>query len=432
MSQKQNAALQKIRDDARTAVLEAIDAVLPEKTVQKALEKKEFRRRVESGGKLVLVAIGKASWRMARAAADSLGGRLDGGVVVTKYGHSMGPIPGLEICEAGHPVPDKNTLSGTEKALEKVAHLSQNDTVIFLVSGGGSALFEKPREGVSLEDIADVTDQLLASGADIVEINMIRKRLSSVKGGRFARIAAPARVFAVVLSDVLGDRLDSIASGPAHPDGTTTAEALQVVEKYGLRLNPGLLDALREETPKELSNVTTVITGSVTALCSAAASAVERLGYRPLLLATTLDCEAREAGAFIASMAREIRASGNPLYPPCAVIVGGETVVHLRGKGKGGRNQELALSAALGIRGLSDVAIISVGSDGTDGPTDAAGGLVDGTTLETLQGLGMDAEAFLADNDSYHVLDACGGLVRTGPTGTNVNDVAILLCGKGS
>jgi len=432
MSQKQNAAQQKIRDDARKAALEAIEAVLPEKAVQKALEGEEFRRLAGLKGKLVLVAIGKASWRMAKAVADSLGGRLDGGVVVTKYGHSMGSIAGLEIYEAGHPVPDQNTLAGTEKALEKVMSLNQNDTVIFLISGGGSALFEKPREGVSLEDIANVTEQLLASGADIVEINTIRKRLSAVKGGRFARIAAPARVFAVVLSDVLGDRLDSIASGPAHPDGTTTAEALQVVEKYGLRLNPGLLDALKEETPKELSNVTTVITGSVTALCSAAASAVKRLGYKPMLLSTTLDCEAREAGTFIASVAREIRTSGNPIDPPCAVIVGGETVVHLRGKGKGGRNQELALAAALGIRGLDEVALISVGSDGTDGPTDAAGGLVDGTTTETLQGLGIDAEAALAENDSYHALDACGSLVRTGPTGTNVNDVVILLCGGGS
>lgn len=432
MSQKQNAAQQKIRDDARKAALEAIEAVLPEKAVQKALEGEEFRRLAGLKGKLVLVAIGKASWRMAKAVADSLGGRLDGGVVVTKYGHSMGSIAGLEIYEAGHPVPDENTLAGTEKALEKVMSLNQNDTVIFLISGGGSALFEKPREGVSLEDIANVTEQLLASGADIVEINTIRKRLSAVKGGRFARIAAPARVFAVVLSDVLGDRLDSIASGPAHPDGTTTAQALQVVEKYGLRLNPGLLDALKEETPKELSNVTTVITGSVTALCSAAAFAVKRLGYKPMLLSTTLDCEAREAGTFIASVAREIQASGNPIDPPCAVIVGGETVVHLRGKGKGGRNQELALAAALGIRGLDEVALISVGSDGTDGPTDAAGGLVDGTTTETLQGLGIDAEAALAENDSYHALDACGSLVRTGPTGTNVNDVVILLCGGGS
>jgi hydroxypyruvate reductase len=205
-----------------------------------------------------------------------------------------------------------------------------------------------------------------------------------------------------------------------------------VVEKYGLRLKPGFMDALKEETPKELSNVTTVITGSVTALCSAAAFAVKRLGYKPMLLSTTLDCEAREAGTFIASVAREIQASGNPIDPPCAVIVGGETVVHLRGKGKGGRNQELALAAALGIRGLDEVALISVGSDGTDGPTDAAGGLVDGTTTETLQGLGIDAEAALAENDSYHALDACGSLVRTGPTGTNVNDVVILLCGGGS
>lgn len=429
MSQRQDEALQKTREDAMKAAMQAIEAVLPEKAVQNALQDEEFRQRIESKGKLALVAIGKAAWRMAKAAADTLGERLCGGVVVTKYGHSMGDIASLEIYEAGHPVPDENTLAGTVKALEKVAGLSESDTVLFLVSGGGSALFEKPRRGVSLGDIADATDQLLASGADIVEINMIRKRLSAVKGGRFAQIAAPARVFAVVLSDVLGDRLDSIASGPAHPDETTASDALRVVEKYGLSLRPGLMDALQDETPKKLDNVTTIITGSVTALCCAAAAAVRQLGYRPLLLSTTLDCEAREAGAFIASMAREVRSSGNPLEPPCGVIIGGETVVHVRGRGKGGRNQELALSAALGIRGLPGTVLVSVGSDGTDGPTDAAGGLVDGTTADTLEGLGIDAESFLADNDSYHALDAGGCLVRTGPTGTNVNDVAILLCG---
>jgi len=420
--------MKQVRDDAMKAALKAIEAVLPENAVKEALRDERFLTRLDGGGRIVLAAIGKAAWRMAKASAEVLGSRLDGGVVVTKYGHSMGDIQGLEIREAGHPFPDENTLAGTAKVLEGVKGLSEKDTVLFLVSGGGSALFEKPKDGVGLNDLISVTDQLLACGADIVEINMIRKRLSAVKGGRFAHFVAPAHVFAIVLSDVLGDRLDSIASGPAHPDGSTVREAMRIVEKYSLSMRPGLLDALKEETPKTLDNVTTIIAGSVTALCSAAEKAVRELGYVPLLLTTTLSCEARDAGAFLASVAREIRSSGNPLKPPCAILLGGETVVHLKGKGMGGRNQELALAAAAGIRGLADTAVISVGSDGTDGPTDAAGGLVDGETAPAISGLGLDLEKILADNDSYHGLDACGCLVRTGPTGTNVNDLTILLC----
>jgi len=420
--------MKQVRDDAMKAALKAIEAVLPENAVKEALRDERFLTRLDGGGRIVLAAIGKAAWRMAKASAEVLGSRLDGGVVVTKYGHSMGDIQGLEIREAGHPFPDENTLAGTAKLLEGVKGLSEKDTVLFLVSGGGSALFEKPKDGVGLNDLISVTDQLLACGADIVEINMIRKRLSAVKGGRFAHFVAPAHVFAIVLSDVLGDRLDSIASGPAHPDGSTVREAMRVVEKYSLSMRPRLLDALKEETPKTLDNVTTIIAGSVTALCSAAEKAVRELGYVPLLLTTTLSCEARDAGAFLASVAREIRSSGNPLKPPCAILLGGETVVHLKGKGMGGRNQELALAAAAGIRGLADTAVISVGSDGTDGPTDAAGGLVDGETAPAISGLGLDLEKILADNDSYHGLDACGCLVRTGPTGTNVNDLTILLC----
>ncbi len=420
--------MKQVRDDAMKAALKAIEAVLPENAVKEALRDERFLTRLDGGGRIVLAAIGKAAWRMAKAAAEALGSRLDGGVAVTKYGHSMGDIQGIEIREAGHPFPDENTLAGTAKILEGVKGLSEKDTVLFLVSGGGSALFEKPKDGVGLNDLISVTDQLLACGADIVEINMIRKRLSAVKGGRFAHFVAPAHVFAIVLSDVLGDRLDSIASGPAHPDGSTVREAMRIVEKYSLSMRPGLLDALKEETPKTLDNVTTIIAGSVTALCSAAEKAVRELGYVPLLLTTTLSCEARDAGAFLASVAREIRSSGNPLKPPCAILLGGETVVHLKGKGMGGRNQELALAAAAGIRGLADTAVISVGSDGTDGPTDAAGGLVDGETVPAISGLGLDLEKILADNDSYHGLDACGCLVRTGPTGTNVNDLTILLC----
>lgn len=408
--------------------LKAIESVLPENAVKAALRGKDFTKRLEGPGKVVLVAIGKAAWRMAKAASEALGDRLHGGTVVTKYDHSMGEIEGLEIFEAGHPFPDENTLKGTARALEKIKDLSPEDTVLFLVSGGGSALFERPGDGVSLEDLVSVTDKLLACGADIVEINMIRKRLSSVKGGRFAQLAAPAHVFAVVLSDVLGDRLDSIASGPAHPDGSTVQEALRIVEKYGLTLRPGLLEVLRKETPKELDNVSTVIAGSVTSLCAAAEETAAELGYRTLLLTTTLSCEAREAGSLMASVAREIRASGRPAEPPCAILLGGETIVRLRGKGKGGRNQEIALAAAMGIKGLKDTVLLSIGSDGTDGPTDAAGGLVDGQTAENLKGLGMDPEDILAENDSYNGLNACGCLVITGPTGTNVNDLTVLLC----
>ena len=413
-----------IRRDALEIVKKAIDAVLPEEAVKEALLNKglldEARKR---GGRIVIAAIGKAAWRMAKAASDMLPGIT--GAIVTKYGHSMGNIPGIEIFEAGHPVPDENTIKGTEALLKHVKGLGSNDTVLFLVSGGGSALFELPAEGVSLSDMANVTKQLLACGADIVEINTIRKHLSSVKGGRFAKLCAPARVSMAVLSDVLGDRLDSIASGPAWPDNSTSEEALGIVSKYGLSLRPELIDVLWRETPKELDNVTAIVTGSISALCSAAMKAAESLGYTPMLLTTTLDCEAREAGAFLASIAREHAGGSKPL----AFIAGGETVVHLTGNGKGGRNQELALSAARGIAGLEDVVIASVGSDGTDGPTDAAGGIVDGKTKAKLAERSLNIESVLLENDAYNALKAVDSLLVTGPTGTNVNDLSFALIG---
>lgn len=417
-----------LRQDALKIVYGAIQRVLPESAVKEALADAAFSVR-RGKGRVVVAAVGKAAWRMARAAAGFLGRDLSGGAVVTKYGHSMGPIDGLEIFEAGHPLPDGNTLRATEALLRRVRGLGPDDTVLFLVSGGGSALFERPMDGVTLDDLVAVTEQLLACGADIVEVNRIRKRLSSVKGGRFAQVAAPAHVYAVVLSDVLGDRLDSIASGPAWPDASTAEEALATVRKYGISLRPGLEELLRLETPKSLGNVTAVVTGSVGALCSAAEDAARGLGYAPLVLTTTLDCEARGAGAFLAALAREVRASGRPVEAPCALILGGETVVRLTGRGRGGRNQELALSAARGIAGLDGTIVVSVGSDGTDGPTDAAGGIVDGGTADLLRGRGIDVERALADNDSYTALSAADSLVVTGPTGTNVNDLALVLCG---
>ena len=423
--------MDKLREDALEIVRQAIDAVLPEAAVREALGRGELAARLrEAGrGRVVLAAIGKAAWRMAKAASELLGDRLAGGVLITKYGHSLGEMRGIEAFEAGHPVPDENAVRGTEALLRRVRGLSPEDTVLFLVSGGGSALFDLPAKGVTLGDVADVTGQLLASGADIVEVNAVRKHLSAVKGGRFAELCAPARVLTVALSDVLGDRLDSIASGPACPDASTSEDALRVVEKYGLALRPRLREALRRETPKELDNATAVAAGSVASLCAAAGRAAAALGYAPLLLTSTLSCTAREAGAFLAAVAREVRASGRPIAAPCAVIAGGETVVHVTGKGRGGRNQELALSACRGIRGLRDVVVVSVGSDGTDGPTDAAGGIVDGTTAEALEVRGMDVEAVLRDNDAWTALKAVDSLVVTGPTGTNVNDVSFALMG---
>ena len=404
-----------LRGDVDTIIAGSIRAVLPDEAVRRAL--REYR---PGAGKTLLVAVGKAAWQMARAAVDTLG-RVDGGVVVTKYDHVKGEIPGVACYEAGHPVPDENSFSATQKALELVSGLTAEDTVLFLLSGGGSALFERPL--VSGGELRDVTRQLLACGADIVEMNTLRKRLSGVKGGRFALACAPARVFSIVLSDILGDPLDMIASGPAYPDSSTCEQAKTIMEKYGLKLSPEARVLLDVETPKELGNVTTQITGSVRELCAAAAKECATLGYEPVLLTERLDCEAREAGRFLAGILRTHAGSGRSL----AFIAGGETVVHLTGKGLGGRNQELALAAAPGIAGISGAAVFSVGSDGTDGPTDAAGGYVDGDTLAALRAKGLDIHAVLQDNDAYHALQAVDGLIVTGPTGTNVNDVAVAL-----
>ncbi|ABR46903.1 D-isomer specific 2-hydroxyacid dehydrogenase, NAD-binding [Alkaliphilus metalliredigens QYMF] len=414
-----------IREDALIIVEESIKAVLPEAAVIKALQKKDFT------GNTVVVAIGKAAWNMANATKNTLGDRVSKGVVMTKYEHSKGPIEGFEIIEAGHPVPDENSIRGTNKALELVGNLTKEDDVIFLISGGGSSIFEKPMEGVDLEDIMDITNQLLGCGADIVEINTVRKRLSAVKGGKFASLCGDASIYAIVLSDVIGDRLDSIASGPAYPDSSTSKEALDIINRYKLEISDHLRGVLNIETPKTVDNCETVITGSVSALCQGAVIGAQKLGYKPMILSSTLDCEAKDAGKFMAAIAREIKLNnGNQTLftPPCAIIVGGETVVRLLGNGKGGRNQELALSAALGIEGLEDVVIFSVGSDGTDGPTDAAGGIVEGTTAERMRKINISPEIYLDNNDSYHALKASGDLIITGSTGTNVNDIAVLLC----
>ena len=406
---------QLLRNHADQIVAEAIAAVLPDAAVRRALEGLTFP------GRVLLVAAGKAAWQMAKAASDCLGSRIDAGVVVTKYGHVPGPLANFDCYEAGHPVPDENSFRGTRAALDLVANLTEKDTVLFLLSGGGSALFEEPL--IPAEELQDITEQLLACGADITEINTIRKRLSAVKGGRFAQLSSPARVESVILSDILGDPPDMIASGPACPDSSTAEDARRIQRKYGLKMSTEALRLLDAETPKELDNVHTRITGSVRELCAAAAAACRRLGYEPMVLTDCLCCEAKDAGSFLASVLKTHAESEKSL----AFIAGGETVVVLSGRGLGGRNQELALAAAPGIAGLPGAAVFSVGSDGTDGPTDAAGGYADGDTAETLKNLGTPADAVLRENDAYHALEKTGGLIVTGPTGTNVNDVAVAL-----
>ena len=405
-----------MRADAERIVREAIEQVLPDEAVARALAKREFG----SGG-LYVVAAGKAAWQMAKAASGILGERIAAGIVVTKYHHVKGEIPRMRCFEAGHPVPDDNSFAATEAAMELAAGLGEGDTLLFLLSGGGSALFEKPL--ISGRELADITEELLACGADIVEINTIRKRRSAGTGGKFAKLCEPAQVYSIVLSDILGDPLDMIASGPTVPDTSTSGQARAVAEKYRLHLSAGASSLLDVETPKTLDNTETVVTGSVRDLCMAAAESCRRLGYEPVFLTDGLCCEAREAGSFLASVAKSHQDSGKSL----AFLAGGETVVHLTGTGLGGRNQELSLAAAEGIAGLADTAVFSVGSDGTDGPTDAAGGFVDGETKGKLAELGVDIYRALRENDAYHALDAVGGLLKTGATGTNVNDVAVVL-----
>lgn len=404
-----------LREQADKIISSALKAARPDTAVKKALKEIAFPK-----GRLILIAVGKAAWQMAKAAQEQLEGRICRGVVVTKYDHGRGPIANFEIYEAGHPVPDQNSFLAAQAVINAVSGLSKGDAVLFLLSGGASALFEKPL--IPPEDLSRLTKELLSSGADISEINTIRKRFSAVKGGRFARLCLPARVFSVVLSDVLGDRLDIIGSGPAYPDPSTAKDARDIAEKYHLTMPDEMMRLLNVETPKTLENVTTRIIGSVRQLCGAAEKTCRGLGYETFVLTDRLSCTARDAGVFLGNIAGYYNGCGRPM----AFLAGGETVVRLTGKGKGGRNQELALAAAEEIAGMN-ACVFSVGSDGTDGPTDAAGGYVDGTTRDRLKALGIRICDVLAENDSYNALRKCGGLIITGATGTNVNDLSVLL-----
>lgn len=394
------------------------------------------------GAAVRLVAAGKAAPAMAGAAASILGPRLTRGVLVTKRDHLAGHAlpPSVRAIEAGHPAPDGDGIAAVAAIEALLSDGREGDVVVALLSGGASALLADPAEGISLADLAATTDLLLRSGASIVELNTVRKHLSRLKGGGFVRLAAPAAVVALVLSDVVGDPLDVIASGPTVPDTTTFADAWKVVERRGLasllpasvvrRLREGL-DGRVAETPKPgeplFERVRTVVVGSNRLAALAAAREARRLGYAAQVVSTHVEGEAREVGRVVAALGRSILVDGDPFPAPACLVLGGETTVTVSGPGRGGRNQELALAAAIALDGIDGVSVMALATDGTDGPTDSAGAIVDGGTAAAIRAAGLDPVSALLANDSGPALDAAGAQMRTGPTGTNVNDLYVVL-----
>jgi glycerate 2-kinase len=394
---------------------------------------------LEDIGRVIVIGAGKAGASMAAGIEEILGDRVAGGMVVTKYGYTAGTCK-VVVKEANHPIPDQAGVDATAGMLELLNGLTPRDLVICLISGGGSALLIQPAEGITLSDKQAMTDLLLKCGAEIGEINAVRKHLSKVKGGMLARLVYPAQVLGLILSDVIGDPLDVIASGPMSPDSSTFARCMEVIDKYKLgssippavreRLEKGAAGEL-EETPKSadpvFAGVHPDIIGSNYLALQGAAKAAARLGYNSLILTSFLQGEAREAARAISALAREVKHSGQPLAPPCCLILGGETTVTIHGEGLGGRNQELALAAALDIEGMKGVLILSAGTDGTDGPTDAAGAFVTGDTIKKAAQKGIFPMNYLNNNDSYHFFEALGDLIKTGPTNTNVMDLILVM-----
>mgnify|MGYP000948772793 FL=1 len=402
-----------------------------------------LRENLNAYRDIVAIGIGKASSKMGAAVEDILKERLSGGIVVTKYGHAE-RLKGIQVIEAGHPIPDENSVAGAEALYRIASRADENTLIINLISGGGSSLLSLPAEGVTLGDKQETTRVLLESGADIREINCVRKHISRVKGGRFAHAAFPARMINIILSDVVGDRLDSIASGIAVPDDTTYAQAVGIVDKYRIRsvLPASVVSVLESgkagknpDTPKQgdhvFDRVLNILLGNNLAACRAARDHGTYLGYRSFLLTSMLTGEAREAARFFAAVARDIRRCTSDFAKPALVVSGGETTVTVKGAGKGGRNQEMALSFLNDFQEAQDdmegIHFLSAGTDGTDGPTDAAGALVGPGLLHRVRSSGLNTGAYLEKNDSYHFFQKAGGLFVTGPTNTNVCDIQLLI-----
>ncbi|MBI5958987.1 MAG: glycerate kinase [Chloroflexi bacterium] len=437
---------QSARDPRRALALQvlsaALDAADPAQAIRRLIFRSDDTLWVDGTAydlahcrRVIVIGGGKAGASMASAMEDLLEDRITAGWVNVKYGYTE-PTDLITIHQAGHPVPDAQAVSGTQSMISLLRDITADDLVICLISGGGSALMSLPVPGISLEELQTLTDLLLRSGAPIEAINAVRKHLSRISGGQLARLAYPARVITLILSDVVGSPLDVIASGPTVPDPTTYAHALAVIERYGLgeqvpgairqHLRRGVSGSV-DETPKlgdpEFANVHNLIIADNARAAQAAVMQAESLGFHTLLLSTYIEGEAREVAKVLAALSKEIATVGRPVARPACLILGGETTVTVRGSGRGGRNQELALAAALAIEGQESVMIASLATDGTDGPTDAAGGLVDGTTITRGRELGLSARAALDNNDAYPYLAAAGDLLMTGPTNTNVNDL---------
>jgi glycerate 2-kinase len=391
------------------------------------------RYRLSAFANIYIIGAGKASVQMAVAVERLLGRRITAGLINAPKTIKMKRV---QINESGHPIPDRRGVAGAKRIAQMASEAGEDDLIVFLLSGGASALLPLPAPSITLAEKQAVTRLLLRCGANIHEINCVRKHLSLIKGGQLARMAYPATLVTLILSDVIGDRLDVIGSGPTAPDPTTFEDARAIFEKYGIwnklpRAVRDLNSSAARETPKPgdmiFRKTHNVIVGSNALAVDAAALEARRLGFHTLVLSTFLEGEASHVATVHAGIAKEIRASGRPVKPPACVITGGETTVTVRGQGRGGRNQEFALAAAIAIAGLRDTVILSGGTDGTDGPTSAAGAIADGTTVARAEALGLNAEAILANNDSYRFFDALGDLIETGPTGTNVADVQLIL-----
>ncbi len=436
-----------LREAAREIFQAALEAAHPGTAIRRHLRREGDRLLVGdavydlSAGLVYVVGTGKASGAMAAAMEELFGDRIAHGIVMVKDGYGV-PTKRIQIWEASHPVPDERGIRGAAAILDLLARVSPEDLVIVLISGGGSALLPAPVEGITLAEKQEVTRQLLACGATIQEINAVRKHTSRIKGGQLARAVTPARSITLILSDVIGDPLDAIASGPTVPDPTTYHEALAILDRYQIRdhvpvavrrhLEAGARGEV-PETPKAhdpcFAKARHVVTGNNLQSLLAAQDRAEGLGFQTLLLTTALRGESREVAQALAAMLLEVQRTGHPLAPPACLLLGGETTVTLRGGGKGGRNQELVLAAAMAIAGAEDLVIFSAGTDGTDGPTDAAGAVADGETCRRAAAAGLDPLRALAENDSYHFFQALGDLIKTGPTLTNVMDVTLLLAG---
>ena len=425
----------------------SLTAVDPINAVKRFLKKKgnklwikDFSFELNSFENIYLIGFGKAAAAMARGAEEVLGDALKAGIVSVKYGHLDKISAKIKINQAGHPVPDTAGMKGAQEIVSFLKQRSERDLVICLISGGGSAILPLPYEGITLAEKQETTKLLLACGADITEINAIRKHISQVKGGQLARMTQPATLVTLILSDVIGDPIDSIASGPAAPDRTTFNDCWAILQKYDLldKIPPAVeshlksgVDKIIPDTPKAgdpaFSKTHNVLIGSNWEAVIAAKDYAQKLGYHTLVLSTFVEGETKDVARVHAAIAKEVIKTGNPIKKPACIISGGETTVTIRGKGLGGRNQEFVLAAAMDIDGLDKLVVLSAGTDGSDGPTDAAGAIADGETISRAKQLNLNSLKYLQNNDSYHFFEKLDDLVKTGPTNTNVMDIRIVL-----